>query len=35
VLIDHLELTVVTADERRAKQVRARTLPPDPEPAAE
>jgi CBS domain containing-hemolysin-like protein len=35
VQIDHLELTVVEADERRAKQVRARTLPPESEPAAE
>lgn len=28
VAVDNLELTVVTADERRAKQVRARLLPP-------
>jgi len=35
VVIDHLELTVIAADERRAKQVRARTLPPEEEPAAE
>ena len=35
VLINHLELTVVSADERRAKQVRARTLPPEAAPAAE
>ena len=35
VLIGHLELTVVSADERRAKQVRARTVAPEEEPAAE
>jgi len=34
VRIDILELTVVSADERRAKQVRARTLAPEEEPAA-
>ncbi len=32
VLIGPLELTVVAADERRAKQVRARTLPAEDEP---
>ena len=35
VQIGPLELTVTSADERRAKQVRARTLPPETEPAAE
>lgn len=35
VVIDHLELWVVSADERRAKQVRARTLPAEDEPATE
>ena len=35
VCIGPLELTVVAADERRTKQVRARTLPPEAEPAAE
>jgi magnesium and cobalt transporter len=35
VIIAPLELTVVSADERRAKQVRARTVPPEEEPAAE
>ena len=35
VQIGPLELTVVSADERRAKQVRARTLPPESEPATE
>jgi magnesium and cobalt transporter len=35
VLIGNLELTVVEADERRAKQVRARTLPPEEVPAGE
>ena len=35
VQIDNLELTVVSADERRAKQVRARTLAPEEELAAE
>jgi CBS domain containing-hemolysin-like protein len=35
VQIDNLELTVVSADERRAKQVRARTLAPEEIPAAE
>jgi magnesium and cobalt transporter len=35
VVIDPLELTVVSADERRAKQVRARTVPAEEEPAAE
>ena len=34
-VIGPLELTVVSADERRAKQVRARTVPPEEEPAAE
>ena len=32
VVLDHLELTVVAADERRAKQVRARTIEPPAEP---
>jgi magnesium and cobalt transporter len=32
VVLDHLELTVVAADERRAKQVRARTVEPPAEP---
>ena len=35
VVIAPLELTVVSADERRAKQVRARTLPPESAPATE
>jgi magnesium and cobalt transporter len=35
VLIGNLELTVVEADERRAKQVRVRTLPPEEVPAGE
>ncbi len=35
VLIGPLELTVVAADERRTKQVRARTVPAEEEPAAE
>jgi magnesium and cobalt transporter len=35
VLIGHLELTVVSADERRAKQVRARTVLAEAEPGAE
>jgi len=35
VVIGPLELTVVSADERRAKQVRARTVAPEEEPAAE
>ena len=29
VMVHHLELTVVAADERRAKQVRVKPLPPD------
>jgi CBS domain containing-hemolysin-like protein len=33
-VVDNLELTVVSADERRAKKVRARPLPPEAEPAA-
>ncbi len=35
VVINNLELWVVAADERRAKQVRARTIPPEEEPAGE
>ncbi len=35
VVIGNLELTVTAADERRAKQVRARTVPSAEEPAAE
>ena len=35
VVLGHLELLVVAADERRAKQVRARTLPDEEEPGTE
>ena len=35
VVVDNLELTVVSADERRAKQVRARPLPLGAGPAAD
>ncbi len=35
VVVDNLELTVLAADERRAKQVRARTIAPEGEPAEE
>ena len=35
VMVENLELTVLAADERRAKQVRARTLPAEKGPAEE